>query len=85
MTADAVFARLRRRPFVPFRLILSGGTSYDVLHPEMLFVTRPGLTVAIYDRDQRPSPEEVPMREALVSFLHIAATEDLPQPTSRAG
>ena len=39
----------------------------------------------IYDRDQPPSPEEIPMREALVSFLHIAATEDLPQPTSKAG
>ncbi len=39
MTADAVFARLRRRPFVPFRLILSSGTTYAILHPEMLFVT----------------------------------------------
>ena len=85
MTADAVFARLRRRPFVPFRIILSSGTTYDVLHPEMLFVSKSGVTVAIYDREQRPAPEEIPAREALVSFLHIAATEDLPQPMSRAG
>ena len=85
MTADAVFARLRRRPFVPFRLVLTSGTTYDILHPEMLFVSQSGLTVAIYDRNQRPSPEEIPMREAIVSFLHIAATEDLPQPTSKAG
>jgi hypothetical protein len=85
MTADAVFARLRRRPFVPFRLILTSGTTYEILHPEMLFVSKSGLTVAIYDRDQRPSPEEIPMREALVSFLHIAATEEIPRPTSKAG
>ena len=85
MTADAVFARLRRRPFVPFRLILTSGTTYDILHPEMLFVSKSGLTVAIYDRDQPPSPEQIPMREALVSFLHIAASEDLPQPSSKAG
>jgi hypothetical protein len=85
MTADAVFARLRRRPFVPFRLILTSGTTYDILHPEMLFVSKSGLTVAIYDRDQPTSPDEIPIREALVSFLHIAATEDLPQPTSKAG
>jgi hypothetical protein len=85
MTADAVFARLRRRPFVPFRLILSSGTTYDILHPEMLFVSKSGVTVAIYDREQRPSPEEIPSRKSLVSFLHIAATEDLPQPFSRAG
>jgi hypothetical protein len=85
MTADAVFARLRRRPFVPFRIILTSGTTYDILHPEMLFVSKSGLTVAIYDRNQQPSPEEIPMREALISFLHIAATEDLPQPTAKAG
>ena len=85
MTADAVFARLRRRPFVPFRMILSSGTAYDILHPEMLFVSKSGVTVAIYDQNQRPSPEEIPVRESLVSFLHIAATEDLPQPISRAG
>jgi hypothetical protein len=85
MTADAVFARLRRRPFVPFRLILTSGTTYEIMHPEMLFVSKSGLTVAIYDRDQRLSPEEIPSREALVSFLHIAATEDLPQPISKAG
>jgi hypothetical protein len=85
MTPDAVFARLRRRPFVPFRIILSSGTSYDILHPEMLFVSKSDVTVAIYDKEQRPSPEEVAVRESLVSFLHIAATEDLPQPISRAG
>lgn len=85
MTADALFARLRRKPFVPFRLILSSGTTYDILHPEMLFVSKSGLTVAIYDRNQSPSPDEIPLREALVSFLHVAATEDLPQPMSRAG
>ena len=85
MTADALFARIRRRPFVPFRLILTSGTTYDVLHPEMLFVSKSSLTVAIYDRDQQPSPDEIPVREALVSFLHVAATEDLPQPTSKAG
>lgn len=85
MTADTVFARLRRRPFIPFRLILSSGTTYDILHPEMLFVSKSGLTVAIYDHSQRPSPDEIPVREALVFYLHIAATEDLPQPASRAG
>jgi hypothetical protein len=85
MTADAVFARLRRRPFVPFKLVLTSGTTYDILHPEMLFVSKSGLTVAIYDRDQQPAPEEIPVREALVSFLHVAATEDLSRPATKAG
>ena len=85
MTAEAVFSRLRRRPFVPFRLILSSGTTYDILHPEMLFISKSGVTVAIYDKDQRAAPDEIPVREALVSYLHIAATEDIPAPMSRAG
>jgi len=85
MTAEALFARLRRRPFVPFRLILSGGTTYDILHSEMLFVSKSGVTVAIYDNAQQPSPEEIPVRESPISLLHVAATEDLPQPMSRAG
>lgn len=51
----------------------------------MLFVSKSGLTVAIYDRGQTPTPDEIPVREALVSFLHVAATEDLPQPISKAG
>ncbi len=85
MTADALFARLRLRPFVPFRLILTSGTTYDIVHPEMLFISKSGLTVAIYDRDQRPTPDEIPVRKALISFLHVAATEDLPQPSAKAG
>ncbi len=85
MTADAVFARLRRLPFVPFRLIFTSGTTYDIMHPQMLFSSKSGLTVAIYDREQRPTPDEIPVREALVSFLHIAATEDQPQPSAKAG
>ena len=85
MTAESLFARLRRRPFVPFRLILTSGTTYDILHPEMLFISKSGVTVAIYDRNQRAALDEIPMGEALVSFLHVAATEDLAGPMSRAG
>ena len=50
------------------------------MRPEMLFVSKSGLTVAIYDRNQRPVPDEIPVRKALVSYLHVAATEDLPVP-----
>lgn len=51
----------------------------------MLFVSKSGVTVAIYDKGQSPSPDEIPSWESLVSFLHIAATEDLAAPTTRAG
>jgi len=83
MTAEAVFARLRRRPFVAFRIHLSGGNYYDVLHPEMMFVSKSGITLAIYDSN--PSPEQIPAREVLISFLHVTSTEDLPAPNRAAG
>jgi predicted nuclease of predicted toxin-antitoxin system len=41
--------------------------------------------VAVYDRDQQPPPEEIPMREALVSLLHLAAMEEGPLTLARAG
>jgi hypothetical protein len=85
MTADAIFNRFRLRPFKPFRVILSSGTTYDILHPEMMHISRSGLTIALYDRDQTPSPDEIPMRDTLVSYLHVAAVEDIPEPSSKAG
>jgi len=30
---------LRRQPFIPFRLILSNGNSYDIRSPEWMLVT----------------------------------------------
>ena len=82
MTADAVFARLRRRPFVPFR---SSRTACGIMHPDALFVSKSGPAVTLYDRGQQPSPDQVPAPEALVSYLHVATTEDLPVPATRAG
>jgi hypothetical protein len=83
MTADALWQRLRRKPFVPFRMHLSGGTSYDIHHPEMMLVTKSGITIALYEAGQKD--DEPAAREALVSFLHVRSTEDLPVPTRAAG
>ncbi|HZL38036.1 MAG TPA: hypothetical protein VFC78_22160 [Tepidisphaeraceae bacterium] len=83
MTADNLWQRLRLKPFAPFRLHLSGGTFYDIRHPEMMLVTRTGITVALYETGQ--SGDEPAAREALISFLHVTSTEDLPTSTRAAG
>jgi len=50
---------VRRQPFQPFRITLTDGRAYDVLHPDLAMVgrstvavglPRPGDTSAIYDR-----------------------------------
>lgn len=77
MTLERLLQLLRRRPFVPFRLQLSGGTAYDIRHPEMMLVARTGVVVAIYDSGQ--TVQDVPAREVLISPLHITSAEDLAQ------
>ncbi len=72
MTADTFREILRRAPFEPIRVVMSSGESYDVLHPEMVFVTARSLILAIPD-PSHPEGE----RLAFCSYLHIAHVEIL--------
>ena len=80
MTADTFRQILRRAPFKPFRVVMSSGESYNVMHPEMAFVTARTLILAI------PDPTH-PEGERLVfcSYLHIAHVEVLKPAERRAG
>ncbi len=74
-----MFAKLKellaRRPFRPFRVVLSSGTAYDVKHPDFGLLVKGGLCVGI------PAPHngamEAPDEAAFCSKLHIAAVEPL--------
>jgi hypothetical protein len=72
MTADTFKDILTHRPFEPFRVVMSSGESYNVMHPEMAFVTVKSLILAIPD-SSRPDGE----RLAFCSYLHIAHVETL--------
>jgi len=67
ITAEDVRERLREAPFQPFRIVTSAGTSYEVTHPDSVYVTRRVLYVGVY----RPVDENIPDRAASVSVLHI--------------
>jgi hypothetical protein len=43
---------LTKRPFQPFRLVMSSGQKYDVRHPEMAFLTKSDILVGIGDTDE---------------------------------
>jgi hypothetical protein len=47
MTPQDITKLLERTPFVPFRLHLSNGQSFDVKHPEFLWVFRSRLELGI--------------------------------------
>lgn len=83
MTAEGILSCLRRKPFIPFRLHLSAGTSHDVLHPEMTLVTKIGIIIAIHDPDQ--VIDDIPARDVLVSYLDVTSVEDLPLKSRAAG
>jgi hypothetical protein len=71
MTVQVFRELLTRRPFQPFRLVMSSGQSYEVRHPEMAFLTRTDLLVGI-DAD-----DGVPAAFKICSLLHVATIEPL--------
>ena len=58
---------LDREPFVPFRLILSSGTHYDVMDPHSAALLKSEVFVVFPDGE----------RWAHVALLHIASLETL--------
>lgn len=72
MHAEGLWAAIRRRPFVPFRLHVSDGSSYDLRHPEALGLTRHGAYLFLPgDSDQ------IPQRALIISLIHISRLEEL--------
>ena len=67
MTADELKELLKRTPFRPFRIILSGGTVYEITNPELVVVMRSELFIAFPGED----------RWVFVPLLHVAAIETL--------
>ena len=72
MTADTFREILHRAPFEPFRIVMSSGESYNVMHPEMVLVSARSLVLAIPD-SSHPEGE----RLAFCSYIHIAHVEIL--------
>jgi len=64
--------RLQKRPFEPFRLVLSSGDAYEMRHPEMALVLKGGIEIA--EPDAKGEPPEV---AAWCSLLHITAIEPI--------
>lgn len=72
MTAERFREILKREPFEPFCVVMSSGESYNIMHPEMAFVTAKALVLAIPE-PSHPDGE----RLAFCSYLHIAHVETL--------
>lgn len=76
-SAEDIQARLRVRPFRPFRIVASEGLHFDIRHPDLVFVGRRDLQVGFPD----PDSPTVYDRVTRLALVHIVALEDLPSPT----
>jgi hypothetical protein len=71
---------LHRQPFVPFRIHTTIGKTYDIRHPELVWVRRQCADIAL-DPDRQTHVIEHSDR---VSLLHIVRIEDLEAPVQPA-
>ena len=74
MALDDLLEALRRRPFVPFRLTLTEGSTYEVRHPELCVPARRSMFIGI------PAPgdrERVYDRYVIADLLHVVKLEPL--------
>jgi hypothetical protein len=82
MFPDDLFAALRRRPFEPFRIQVSDGTTYDVQHPELVMV---GLGAIIVGVPATGKDIPVYQRTETVALSHIVKLLPLAAPIAGQG
>jgi len=64
---------LRRQPFMPIRLFMTDGTTYDIRHPEMAFVTRSTVEVG----SEKEPGSGIAEKVVYCSLVHIVRVEDV--------
>ena len=79
MTYEDLQEVVHRRPFEPFRLLISTGITFDIRHPDLIVVERRSAQVGV----TRDPDGELYYRSVKIDLLHVVAIEELP--TSGAG
>ena len=72
MRPTAIRAHLRKQPFRPIRVYVSDGSSYDVRHPELMFVTETEVIIAL-----DPGNDAIPERSVYCDPIHVTRIEPL--------
>ncbi|OAI42221.1 hypothetical protein AYO40_01815 [Planctomycetaceae bacterium SCGC AG-212-D15] len=71
---EEIQARLREKPFRPFRIIASEGQRVDVRHPDLVLVGVRDMMIGF------PGPENPTAYDRItrLALVHLVALEDLP-------
>jgi hypothetical protein len=75
-TSDIIKARLNQRPFVPVRIIASEGLTFDIYHPDLVWVGWNELHVGFASPDHPTTYD----RTIRLAMSHVVGLEDLPAP-----
>ncbi|MFL5241708.1 MAG: hypothetical protein ACJ8FY_06340 [Gemmataceae bacterium] len=70
---------LRRRPFVPVRVYLSDGTTYDIRHPEMALLTRSTIDIGLTAQQGSTIADKV----VYCSLIHIEKADQVQEEKDR--
>jgi len=70
---DDVQRLIDKRPFEPFRICMTDGRSYDIIHPELCLPGRTTVHVAVPD----PKNRRLTMRVDQCALVHIVRFEPL--------
>lgn len=73
MTAEDIRRMADQHPFKPFRIHLSNGRSFDIRHPDFVWVLRNRIEIGLSDRPD----SNIPDRAEFVSLLHVVSVEEL--------
>ena len=72
MTFHPLRELLRKRPFQPFRVVMSSGQAYEVRSPDRAFLTRNDILVGIDAAD-----DGIPDRVKICQLCNVDAVEPL--------
>jgi hypothetical protein len=75
-TYQEIKARALMKPFTPFRVVTSSGQTFDVPHPDMIWVGARDIQIG------NPSSRDPTIYDGVsrIAILHITALQDLPVP-----
>jgi hypothetical protein len=79
MAPEELATAVRRRPFVPFRLTLTEGSTYEIRHPELCMAGRRSAVLGLTAPD---ASDLLFDRSVTIDLLHVVKLEPLEAPTA---
>ena len=74
MTYEEMQTAALKQPFVPFRLLISTGLTFEIHHPDLIVVDRRSILVGVITTEEGTDYD----RSIRIDLLHVVAIEVLP-------